>query len=1011
MGYSLLPGHKSTANAGWNEINLKTDLLDTLDVGKLSLGNYGKAFSINQDKHAAHYAIPNPWAAAYLFHSVLKVNEHQLRPSILELLLALLHDYYNLNKLSLHRIGQPEKDSPFYNIWEMSPEFIKFDGSIYVFMDQQGKHVYGGLSKSTLVWVSQNYQHKYAFSELVEDVNLGLFLKFIKEKQSPQSISGMKYNTFWANKPLMKMIEKVGELQAEHEVRDESPCEWLVGKQQISGSVAYRDNKYLHLDTLVFDGGIKEDNSILGFPNPENFRALLLEKKSDDELPLNQGIIKWTLFEELFEKKWLKLTSLEGTEVPKGVTYSGPFTYPITPQYLKCLFDPGKLIDKNMQVLGDDVAASNICQMSDSETKQFKHRINCEIEHDDRGIAVWPPFQSRIIPTHVIEYNIDGFDNVPLLEFYTTESNMLEYTLILKKKRIRLYRMNSSDLFPQFIRITTKNKISGFVRAEPQKMVPVQEEITVSIDFGSTHTTVAYAKDNNVPQVMNFSETPPLIIADGPVAGALLEYLVPDGLLAEPPKTLNVYKQLKKVWSPFRTIWRHYSGTGSDFLSRGNIPLTLTPEFVFDIEKDKDFKKSLKWDSKAGYRDGFLEQLIIMVLVECEALGVNNIEIRWSYPKSFSKKEQNSMHHFFEKMQEQFGRSKGEVQIRINPQGFSEAICAMDYFIHHESEFTTRNLVASVDVGGGTSDITFLKDKAVLWEDSVKFGGDDIKESLHHIQKIISTYRWKNQLQKLPLPFDYSKFISTWPGISSDWDGQMDDFIHAGSSDTNLFFHKLGLFYSASFYYLGMHLKRKKLETPLHMISFAGNGTQFLKLVSHGDPVNDENAGAWYKLFKGVLSDAQGIPEDSYANTTILFSRDPKKEVAYGMIYSKQHNLDATRNEKVEKMIGLNCTVKGSEYEWSSAIPPNKCSEIDTSQIDYSQFLSFLKSFYGRTQNSEMMEYMEARNLADDLSDSDLSSFQNEISNYLERRSEDELATPLFFLAIKVWIDRLEKLV
>jgi len=129
------------------------------------------------------------------------------------------------------------------------------------------------------------------------------------------------------------------------------------------------------------------------------------------------------------------------------------------------------------------------------------------------------------------------------------------------------------------------------------------------------------------------------------------------------------------------------------------------------------------------------------------------------------------------------------------------------------------------------------------------------------------------------------------------------------------------------------------------------------------------------------------------------------------MIYSKQNNLDGVRPEKVEKMIGLNCVINGNNYEWLNPIPPHTCAEIDTSKIDYTQFMHFLNSFYDRIQTSEMAEYMAVKNLATEVSDADLASFQNEISNYLERRSEDELATPLFFLAVKVWIDRLEKLV
>jgi len=1010
MGYSLLPGHKSTANAGWNEINLKTDLLDTLDVGKLSMGNYGNSFIAGKDKHAAHYAIPNPWAAAYLYHSVLKINEHQLTKELVELMLALLNDFYNLNKLVLRKISPPPKDSTFYAIWGMAPEFIKYEGSIYVFMNPSETVVYAGLSRSTLLWVSQNYKHNYTYDDLIIDPNLGRFLKYIKDQNSPESISGMEFNTFWANTPFTDMIDSAGKGHFDHELRDESPVNWLVGRKRISDPKGFKDNKYFFKNSLVFDKEARDDNSILGHPNPDNFKELLFELKSDVDLPLNQGAIKWTLFEELFEEKWVKLTTLDNANVPSGLTYVDSYIYPIKPNYLEYGFDPKKLADRRMQLLDDDiVAASNIAQTEEHTQRQYKHRLNSEVDTDDRGIAIWPQFQSNVIHTHIIEYNIDGFDGVPELEFFNSVGQALVFLTILKKKRIRLYKIESKSEFPEYIRITTKAKNSGIVKIIPQEKPHIQEEVTVSIDFGSTHTTVGFAQGNQAPRIMNFSKSTPFILANDEIRGALLEYFMPEGLLAEPPATINVYKQLKNVWTPFRTVWRQHPEGGSDFLSKGNIPICLNPESL--LSKQTGFKESLKWDSKVDYRNGYLEQLITMVLVECETMGSSNLEIRWSYPRSFSKQEQNSMHHFFEKMQEKYGLNDGDLNVHINARGFSEAISAMDYFIHHENEFSTHNLVATVDVGGGTSDITFLKDQEILWEDSVKYGGDDIKSSLHHIQDVINAYRDRNTLPNLPAPFDYSKFISSWPGISNDWDGQMDDFIHNGSADTKLFFHKLGLFYAANFYYLGMHLKRKGHNTPLHMIAFAGNGTQFLKIVSHGNAVNRENAGAWFDLFKGVLADAQDISDTSYANTTILFSKDPKKEVAYGMIYSKQHHLDTGRNGKVERMIGLDCIISDANRSWSDDIPSNTCSDIDVSRINYDQFLNFIKSYYRRIQDPEIADYMRSKNLAEGLSDSNLNSFQNEISNYLERRSGDELATPLFFLAVKVWIDRLEKLV
>ncbi len=1010
MGYSLLPGHKKTANSGWNEIDLNTDLLDDLDVGKLSMGNFGKSFDEKTDKHAAHYSIPNPWASAYLFHSVLRLNQHQLTAEIIELLLAMLHDYYNYNKLVLRKIDKPRKDSPFYNIWELAPDFIKYDGKIYVFMDPDEKCVYGGLSKTTLVWASQNYKHNYQYSELSSDLQLGQFLKYIKDSNSPESISGLEFNTFWANKPFIEMIEQSDVRTFEHEVRDEAPVTWLVGRKKITDPSGYAGNKYLFGNAMVFDQGIKDDNSILNNPNPDNFINLLLEKRSGTELPLNQGNIQWTLFEELFEDKWVKLSALEGVDLPENVFYYDSFTYPIKPEFLAYQFDPSNLINRGVNLLDDgDVAASNITHSSSISKHKLKHRLNSEVESDSRSIAVWPRFKSNIIPTHIVEYDFDGFKDVPELGFFNSAGKKVAASLLLEKERTRLYRLNEIESFPDYVQITTKVNSRGLLSIKPQNLRKKEEEVTVSIDFGSTHTAVGYAFDKQPPQLMNFAESSPLVFANSESWGGLLEYFIPDGLLPEPPKSFSVYAGLNKVWSPFRTIWRQYLDGSDEFLSKGNIPICMTPEIA--NQDYVDVKEGLKWSSRAEYRDGFLEQIITMVLVECEAMGAKKVEIRWSYPRSFSHKEKNSMHQFFTKMNERFSSTSGDVVIQINVRGFSEAIAAMDYFIHHEAEFTTQNLVASVDIGGGTSDITFLKDKKILWEDSVKYGGDDINHLLYHIDDVINSNRKRHELEGFKSPFDYSKFVSTWPGISSDWDGQMTDFIHQAGDGTKLFFHKLAIFYAASFYYLGMHLKRKQMESPLSMISVAGNGTQFLKVVSNGASVNGENAGSWLELFKGVLADAQGISADSYANTTILFSREPKKEVAYGIIYSKQNNLDIGRHEKVERMIGLDCVIKGEEKSWSHDIPTNPCKDFDLNAINYVQFMNFLESFYGRLKNPAISEYIGVPSHFDKLSQSELNSFKNEISNYLQKRDEDELATPLFFLAVKVWTERLEKMI
>ena len=198
MGYTVLPGHKQDANKDWQEFSsLEKDFLDEIVFGRFELGNFGKFYNENDDKYAAHYSIPNPWASAYLFHNVLKDPSHPLIAQIIELMLNLLNDLYNYRKLELFKVKKPTQKSPFYKFWRLAPPFLKFGDEMFFLRDRNTLKILGGISKTTIVWAAQQYSGEKILSELMDESDLANYLDYIKGKKDvPEPIWGMTFDTF-----------------------------------------------------------------------------------------------------------------------------------------------------------------------------------------------------------------------------------------------------------------------------------------------------------------------------------------------------------------------------------------------------------------------------------------------------------------------------------------------------------------------------------------------------------------------------------------------------------------------------------------------------------------------------------------------------------------------------------------------------------------------------------------------------------------------------------------------
>ncbi|MHA1381585.1 MAG: hypothetical protein ACTSRG_24725, partial [Candidatus Helarchaeota archaeon] len=741
---------------------------------------------------------------------------------------------------------------------------------------------------------------------------------------------------------------------------------------------------------------------------PSNFSEILTDLKKGDILPLNLGDMKWVLFSELFENKIIKLNRYSSTmNFSKEIDiYGDNYAFPINKEYIK-IFNHKSFnsISAESSTVKDKYIIHEYVQHIVETNQFFREKITQEIVEDNRSIAIWPPFSSKLLPTYMIEYDLDGINDRPQSIFYTHSGEIINSNIVRENDRIRVYKIDKFDKddsryeFPYFIQIFTANNESGIIHVNPKEITPSIKEIKVGLDFGSSNTTVAYIDKKqlddyfkqgdfkNFPiKLMNFKESSPIILADDDSKGGLLHNFIPLEIKENPPSTVNDYT-IVSSWIPFRTLWRFIQDVPEQvdcFLNGGVIPLSDHPENLFSCQ---ELKSNLKWDTDSKYRNGFLSHILNMILIESEKLGAEKIEIRWSKPKAFSDSENLTMESFY---QIDYKTNRKDI-VDIKESGFSEALCSKEYFLKKE-EFVSKNIVSTVDIGGGTTDITFFVKDEQTEEDSVKFGGDDIG---NQILSKISYFLKSDIVSGSEKDYSFDARMRLWPAVHKTWNGGLANF---KNTKPLKYYEIIGLFYSGIVYYIGLKMKDLNIHNPLKYIAFAGNGIKFFNICTIGKELNEKNLSPWIQLFKYVIAEGHGLKESDYKDLKFVFSKNPKKEVAYGLTLVED---DRSDSGTIRPMLGLDIQNDQHHHKWNYK-EKIKCRDIAKNySINYKNFEQFISTFY-RSISRIKSDYF------DDIKKPDIKmeDLEDNVTQLLLNR-KDYLVTPLFLLALKSWINKL----
>ena len=350
------------------------------------------------------------------------------------------------------------------------------------------------------------------------------------------------------------------------------------------------------------------------------------------------------------------------------------------------------------------------------------------------------------------------------------------------------------------------------------------------------------------------------------------------------------------------------------------------------------------------------------------------------------------------------------MRIIIDKNGQSEAICTATFFLDNYKTFSTLGLCASIDIGGGTTDITFWENGVMSWEDSVKFAGGDLTGMMMVDLMNLFSPEEKESLNMAGDKNQYEDTMRWWPFVHPSWDNKMEAFYqHKNVSQKIL--RTLALFYGGICFYLGLHLRKHKVEGDLNLIALAGNGVRFLELVSYGVPLDESNSADWLNLFRSCLLRGQGKPSFS-SQPSFLFSNAPKLEVAKGLVsaninrFTTDRNADddqksqsrSTQRVHTEKILGLDIKQSGSIYDYGSWPNDFNALQLANCGVDLTilkEFLSCYDSYVRKNfKNWKSIEMVEQ----------DEKEVKSAISRSLTLRGPQELASAIFFEALNAWM-------
>ena len=285
-------------------------------------------------------------------------------------------------------------------------------------------------------------------------------------------------------------------------------------------------------------------------------------------------------------------------------------------------------------------------------------------------------------------------------------------------------------------------------------------------------------------------------------------------------------------------------------------PFTLVNiPFTYDKRSDlkyNNLKYNIKWGNSEDKR--VLESYVrtLMLIIRNKVLlnngDLTKTKITWFYPISMPPKR---LLHLQEAWSEAYKEyfSNGEIYC------MTESAAPIQYFFE---KYTTATNLVNVDIGGGTTDIAFAKDKVISHVTSFRFASNALFENsfsnLDRRNGIVDYYKGNiiKLLEEKRVSDSLSDLIDVFNSTNNEQPSNMASFLFGlkdnslpkavGISDKSIDFNYILqededfkivfiVFYTSIIYHIAQITKSLGLEVPRH-ISFSGNGSKVIRVIT-----------------------------------------------------------------------------------------------------------------------------------------------------------------------------------
>lgn len=377
------------------------------------------------------------------------------------------------------------------------------------------------------------------------------------------------------------------------------------------------------------------------------------------------------------------------------------------------------------------------------------------------------------------------------------------------------------------------------------------EVFEFAIDLGTSNTHIEYRKGNEKPQVFSFNahdrQLCEMFIPSRDETGTLEELIEETDIIEKDfiPGEIGNGDYLfptRTVLSCSKTVdWDE----SVDPFTLVNLP------FTYDKRADliyNNLKYNIKWGNGDDLR--VMESYVrcLMLIIRNKVLlnngDLQRTKITWFYPISMAPKRLRRLKETWdEAYKEYFGDGTTSCM--------TESAAPIQYFF---KRYSTATSLVNVDIGGGTTDIAFAKDKTISNVTSFRFASNALFENsfsdLDDNNGIVDFH--KGEILKLLEEKNLGELVRVFNSANNAHPSNMASFLFglknnslpkkAGVNEKAIDFNYILqedenfkivfiVFYTSIIYHIAQITKALGLDVPRH-ISFSGNGSKVIRVIT-----------------------------------------------------------------------------------------------------------------------------------------------------------------------------------